>query len=185
MRILLALIASTLPVAFADWTDWSEVKMRRDPVVAYRAVLSGENLVIEVRHSEGWHTYALDNLERARERSGKETPETELPTRIAVAGGLRVVGPWLQSSPKDLSQTDINWFTWGFEGTARFAAKVERTGTGAEAVITINAQACNASTCAMVDRLEIKVPLDAPGAPATVELKDMVEGRANAENEDK
>ena len=108
LRILLVFIAAALPVAFADWTEWSEVKMRRDPVVAYRAALSGENLVIEVRHSEGWHTYALDNVERARERSGKETPETELPTRIAVEGGLRVAGPWLQTNPKDLSQTDIN-----------------------------------------------------------------------------
>jgi len=92
------------------------------------------------------------------EAGGRATARHEKDTRIEVSGGLEVIGKWRQSPPKDLSQREINWFTWGFEGVTLFAAKVKKTG-GAECLITIYAQACKATTCAMVDDLEIRLPL--------------------------
>jgi len=37
----------------------------------------------------------------------------EKDTQIEIAGDLAVVGKWRQSRPKDLSQREINWYTWG------------------------------------------------------------------------
>jgi len=74
-----------------------------------------------------------------------------------------------------LSQPDINWFTLGFEGVSLFATKAKKTGA-AEALIRINAQACNATTCAMVDDLEIKLSIAAAGnSLADFDLTQLIE----------
>jgi hypothetical protein len=147
------------------WTAPADVKKGKMKVASYRARLAGDVLVIEVTHEAGWHTYALDNLERAKKRAGEPPLGIEKDTQIEIAGDLTVVGPWRQSRPKDLSQREINWYTWGFEGVSLFAAKVKKNGD-AKGRVTINAQACKATTCAMIDDLEInltKSELDAPG----------------------
>jgi hypothetical protein len=144
--------------AAAEWTEPQEVRMRRDHVLTYRAMLAGDTLIIEAVHEEGWHTYAMDNIARAREASGKEKPDCELPTRIEVTGALSVIGPWRQSDPQDLSNTDIKWYTYGFEDTTYFAATVKR-GEGEDATVRIDAQACNESKCSMVDGLELTLNL--------------------------
>ncbi len=161
--LLAFLIVVTPTISAAEWSGKAEVGRREGTVVSYRAKLDGNILVVEVTHSPGWHTYAMDNVERARKKTGKAKPETELPTRVALSGGLKAVGKWYQSKPKELSQPDIRWYTWGFEGTARFAVKVERV-KGANATITINGQACNASSCSMIDNVTLSLPL-APDAP--------------------
>lgn len=145
------------------WTTPAVVRHRDTPVVSYRASLQGDILVIEATHEPGWHTYALDNIERAKKKTGKEKPETELPTRIRIEGGLEQVGHWYQTLPKDLSQPDLFWYTWGFEDRSIFAAKVEKR-LDAAAVITIDGQACNASSCKMVDGIQIVLPLSAQSA---------------------
>jgi hypothetical protein len=142
------------------WTPPVAAMRRTLKVASYRARLTGDGLLIEVTHEPGWHTYALDNLERARKKAGEPPLGIEKSTRIEVSGGLKVAGKWRQSPPKDLSQPEIKWFTWGFEGTALFAIKVQRSGEVKEALITINGQACKATTCAMIDELEIRLPFD-------------------------
>lgn len=140
------------------WTDGIAVGRRDKIVVTYRARLQGDWLIVEAAHAPGWHTYAIDNVRRAAEASGKDKPETELPTRFDVGGGLRTVGNWLQEKPKNLTNRSIRWFTWGFEGVARFAIRVERR-EGASATVIVNGQACDAKACVIVEDVSIKIAL--------------------------
>jgi hypothetical protein len=154
--LIAALVVMTLSfhVAPAFASDWSEpvvVNRRREGmVVSYRAKIDAGYLVVEAKHGKGWHTYTMDNVARAQKKSGKEKPETELPTVIEVSGGLKTSGDWFQSTPKDLSMVSIKWYTWGFVDTSYFAIKAEAI-DGPTARLTISAQACNASSCSMVD----------------------------------
>jgi hypothetical protein len=158
------------------WTPPVAAMRRTLKVASYRARLAGDVLVIEATHEPGWHTYALDNLERAKKRAGEPPLGIEKSTQIEVDGGLKVAGRWRQSPPKNLSQPEIKWFTWGFEGTALFAVKVERSGVGKEAVIRINGQACKATTCALIDDLEIRLPLDSGSlGSASFDLAALIE----------
>ena len=145
-------------VCVAQWSEAVEFRRREDVLVSYRAKLDGNMLIIEASHAPGWHTYAMDNVERARKKSGKDNPETELPTQIELSGELKVVGNWFQSEPKDLSQMEIRWYSWGFENVAWFAVEVEGV-EGGEATITISGQACDATSCISVDGLTISLPL--------------------------
>ncbi|MBT3271306.1 hypothetical protein HN371_29480 [Candidatus Poribacteria bacterium] len=190
LAILLLMVAcnSHTPPPAAQWSESIDVHHRERVVVSYRAKLDGDMLVIEATHAPDWHTYALDNVERAQEKSGRSKPETELPTRIDVTGGLRVVGNWFQSEPTDLSQADIHWYTWGFEDVAQFAAKTERA-EGAQAKLLINGQACDATACSMVDRVAISLPLPSEEqftagiANTNVELAQLVEATTSAEED--
>jgi hypothetical protein len=158
-----------------DWTPPVAAMRKTTKVASYRARLAGDTLLIEVTHEPGWHTYALDNLERAKKKAGEPPLGIEKSTQIEVSGGLRVVSKWRQSPPKDLSQPEINWFTWGFEGTTLFAARIERA-QGGEAVITINGQACKTTTCAMIDELEIRLALNTSGGGETkIDISQLVE----------
>ena len=177
---------AVLEAGAQEWSDPVVVRRRAEPVVTYRAMLDGDLLMVEADHAKGWHTFALDNVERARERSGNAKPETELPTRIRVAGGLKVAGNWYQTPPDDLSQEAIRWYTWGFNGKAVFAVRVKRA-EGAEAVITVNGQACDASACQMVRDAALKLPLPAAGAATkltpSANLSEMIEVAAPAADE--
>ena len=130
--------------------------------VTYRARVEGEWLVVEVHHEPGWHTYAMDNLIRAREKTGKKDPESELPTVITPGEGLTVDGVWRQSPPVDLSTPDIGWYTWGFEDRAFFAARINGDATLPTSV-TIDGQACTDSLCAWVEALEVPVESNEAG----------------------
>lgn len=166
---LLALLCPACVCAWSsEWTEPVEVHQRITPVVSYRAKLDGDILLIEAKHAPGWHTYAMDNIERACARTGKQSPETELPTVIRTSGALTAVGPWYQTKPKDLSQEEIKWYTWGFEGVSLFAAKV-RIGDGEDLKVIIDAQACNASSCKMIRNvlLSFPVPPHSAEGPAT------------------
>lgn len=158
--VLAALLAPEARVAFAE--DWSEpvtvMRRRQGMVVEYRAKIESGWLVIQAKHGEGWHTYSMDNPQRASKKTGKEKPDTELPTRFELTGGLEVAGDWHQSKPKDLSMTDIGWFTWGFEEISYFSVPVTKT-DGAEASIAIHAQACNINSCSMVEGQTITLSL--------------------------
>ena len=161
----LATLAACVVAALAapeQWTKPEEVLRGTELVVAYRARLDGDLLIVEARHNKPWHTYALDNPQRAKAAGGNTELGLELPTRIAVSGGLQVAGPWYQSEPLDLSDMEIGWRTWGFDEEAIFAARVTR-GDGEEATLTIDAQACSDSACRMVDRLVLSLPLPEGG----------------------
>ena len=62
-------------------------------LVMCRAKLSGDHLVVEVRATQGWHVYAMDNQRRAREAlAGRMSLGVEQDTEVLVSGGLKVVG---------------------------------------------------------------------------------------------
>lgn len=162
LALALHLGGALLPgIRAQDSPGEATVSHRGEVVVTYRARLAGEQLVVEARHQPPWHTYAMDNLERAQQASGKPEPETELPTRIEVSGGLEVTGGWRQTPPEELSQPEIRWYTWGFSDVAWFAVPVERQ-SGTQARVSISGQACTESQCARIDDLVLVVSLDAP-----------------------
>ena len=174
-KMILALAAWSVVAQAADWTQPVEVRHNSRPCVGYRARLSGEFMVIQATHEPGWHTYAIDNKQRADEKlAGRQSLGLEGPTEIKVSQGLEVAGPWYQSAPKDLSKPELLWFTWGFDGQALFVAKVRRTGTG-PAQISIGGQACMETTCKKIE-LAISLPLTAAGAP-DIDLKTLVRVR--------
>ena len=132
-----------------------EVWLGDDLAVTYLARIEGDWLVVEARHEPGWHTYAMDNPERAEQASARSTTEAELPTVITPSQEIVLAGPWLQTEPVDLSDPEILWYTWGFEGRSFFAARVERTEPGAW--VAVDAQACTDKLCAMVEDLRVPV----------------------------
>lgn len=140
--------------------------------VSYHARVEGDWLIVEATHEPGWHTYSMDNVKRAREKSGKAQPETELPTVITPQGGVTVRGEWRQSPPVDLSTPEIRWYTWGFEGRSYFAARVSEATLPAS--VLIDGQACTASLCAMVEELAVPVESSAPGGERSVDPESLV-----------
>ena len=179
--LFLVLLLIPTPALNADeWSEGAKVRYRERVVVSYRAKLDGNILVIEASHAPEWHTYAMDNVMRARRKSGRASPSTELPTQIELSGGLKVMGDWFQSKPNDLSQPELRWYTWGFGSIARFAAKVVRV-DGARATLTINGQACNATSCSRIDDLAISLALPsrkefaASAAKSSIDLSQLVE----------
>jgi hypothetical protein len=169
--IILTLIILDLAQAYA--TDWSEpitINRRREGmVVTYRAKIDSGYLIVEAKHGEGWHTYSMDNVARAQHKSGKEIPETELPTVIKVGDELKTFGAWFQTTPKDLTMQSIKWYTWGFVNTSKFAIKVNAI-EGSSTTLTISAQACNATQCSMVDAqtLTLNLPKNFSTTDATI-----------------
>ena len=169
---LATLIFASAPPAHAG--EWSETAvLRRDlrPLVSYRAKLEGEFLVVQADHEEGWHTCAMDNKIRAEEKlAGKQSLGIDAPTEISVTEGLELAGGWRQSPPADFSKPELRWFTWGFEESALFVAKVRRTGDG-PARISVRGQACSEASCQNIDlNLSLSLtswnPVAAAGASA-------------------
>lgn len=144
--------------SLSKWSEVTEVDFRRKLVVTYRAKLEGNYIIIEADHEKDWHTYSMDNKKRAAKKSGKQIPDTELQTTIELSGGLKIIGNWYQTVPEDLSQPEIRWYSWGFNGKVRFAAKVERT-DGDNVTIRINGQSCNESLCKMIEDVVVTLPL--------------------------
>jgi hypothetical protein len=181
--VLKALIGLSLARAEAtragEWTEPVEVRQELKRCVAYRARLSGEFLVIQATHEAGWHTYALDNKQRAQEKlAGRRSLGIDRPTEIGLTQGLEPAGPWYQTPPKDFSKPELRWFSWGFEGQALFVTKVRRSGAG-PARIAVRGQACTEATCKEID-LTISVPLTDPtseASPRDIDLKALVQVR--------
>lgn len=145
----------TAPVAPAadterGWSDPVPVGDEFEPLAHYRARLEADHLVIEVRHTKGWHSYAMDNEVRAAEKlQDVESLGIEEPTSFAVEGA-HVASGWWQTPPEDLSDEKIQWYTWGFNGKAVFVARIGDFGSD-PIVIGIFGQICNAETCRSVD----------------------------------
>lgn len=166
--ILLALVATLSQ----QGDNGVEVWLDDLHAVSYRARVEGDWLIVAATHEPGWHTYAMDNLRRAREKTGEADPETELPTVIVAGDGRQIEGDWRQSEPKDLSTPEIRWYTWGFEGRSYFAVRVEEPKLPAS--VHIDAQACTESLCAWVDGLEVPVEVAEPGGESWVDPESLV-----------
>ncbi len=141
--------------------------------------MAGEFLIVQATHEPGWHTYAMDNRQRAKEKlAGRESLGIDAPTEIRLTQGLELAGPWYQSPPKDYSKPELLWFTWGFEGQALFVAKVRRSGAG-PGRIAVAGQACTETTCKQIE-VAISLPLDranAHGERSDLDFKALVRVR--------
>jgi DsbC/DsbD-like thiol-disulfide interchange protein len=181
MSILKSVILLSFTCARAAWSgEWSEpVEVRHDEnlCLSYQARLDGPFLVVRAKIESGWHTFAMDNRQRAEEKlAGRRSLGIDHPTEILLSGGLEKMGPWFQTPPKDFSKPELRWFSWGFEQQALFATKVRRT-PGATR-ITIRGQACTDTICKNID---VAIPLPPTGAtdaePSDVNLKTLVQVR--------
>lgn len=166
MRYLSLLALSVAPAVLAtEWSKPAEIVVDDTVCATYEARLdSAGDLVVRVRLAEGWHTFALDNDVRAKEKlAGRKALSADQPTVFTLTGGLAVAGPWRQAALKDFSQPDLRIFSWGFEKEALFAVKTERR-EGTWARIAIRAQACTPSICKNI-QAELAVNLAAPATP--------------------
>ena len=177
IRILVSLVLCLAAVAAADWSAPAQVLHELKPVLTYRARIDGSYLIVDAAIEPGWHTFAIDNEERAKEKlAGKASLGIDQPTRFSVSNGLEVIGPWYQLQPADFSKPQLRWYSWGFEKQAVFAAKVRRAGAG-PAEVGIRGQACTDKTCKNIDlSLQVAVPASITGATPAV-FKSMVEAR--------
>ena len=166
------------PVFCGEWTPEAHASRNGRSLASYRAKLDGDYLVVQVKTADGWHTYAMDNKQRAKEAlAGKMSLGVEENTQVTVSQGLQVTGPWYQSEPKDFSQPKLRWFTWGFDGPALLAARVKRSGTG-PAVVAIHAQICDSVSCRAVET-RLAVPLPPAGAKTELDIRTLTKVRAD------
>src|SRR5882724_10547212 len=171
---MIACIASLQAAGPGAWSAPAEVRSDDNLCLTYQARLDGAYLVIHAKVEPGWHTFAMDNKQRAEEKlAGKKSLGIDQPTEFTLSGGLVAAGPWYQTSPKDFSKPQLRWFSWGYEGEATFAAKVRRTGSG-PAKIAVRGQACTEVTCKNIDAA-ISLPISsAAGEPSDLNLKSLV-----------
>jgi hypothetical protein len=173
-----------LPAAFllasaisaADWSQPAEVRYEDAVVISYTARVDGPYLVVRANIGQGWHTFALDNVQRVQEKlAGKPALSMDRSTEIA-ATGLQVDGPWHQSPPKDFSRPNLRMFSFGFDRDAIFAAKVRPAGTG-PVKLRIRGQACTETVCKNID-VPLTVTLPAKlAASADLKLNELVQAR--------
>jgi hypothetical protein len=171
-------MALTVSAVAADWTQPVDVLFEDQKCVTYRARLSGDTLIVQARVHPPWHTFVMDNRQRAAEQlAGRRSLGIDLPTEIRVTGGVETLGPWHQTPPKDFSDPGMRWFSWGYDGEALFAAKVRRSGEG-PARIAIRGQACTNAVCRNID-VEISLPLPnkAPDDDTPFDLTSLVRVR--------
>jgi len=163
----------------AEWSEPADVHHEETLCLSYRARLDGSYLVVRAKIEPGWHTFAMDNKQRAEDKlAGKRSLGIDHPTEITLTGGLEVTAPWLQSPPKDFSKPELRWFSWGFEREAVFVAKIRRTGT-TPARLAIRGQACTETTCKNID-VELSLPpvkTSASAGGAEINLKDLIQVR--------
>ncbi len=151
-----ALAASALS---GEWTQPVEVRSQETLCISYQARFDGPFLVVRAKIEPGWHTFAMDNKQRAEEKlAGKRALSVDRATEIDLTGSLETVAPWYQSPPKDFSRPQLRWFSWGFEREAIFVTKIRQSGTG-PAQIAIRGQACTETVCKNIDAI-ISLPVN-------------------------
>ena len=178
MRLLLAALIASSAFA-ADWTQPVEVRQDDNLCLTYQARLDGPYLVIRAKIESGWHTFALDNKQRADEKlAGKPALSVDRPTSFTITGGAAIDGAWYQTAPKDFSRPQLRWFSWGFDREAVFAAKVKRI--SAEPVeVAVRGQACTETVCKNIETsITITAPPEATSA-AEIDLKSLTQVRVN------
>jgi len=173
MKIAILLTLVACGAWAADWSAPAEVHHEDALVISYTARVDGPYLVVRANIGQGWHTFALDNVQRVKEKlAGKPALSLDKSTEIT-ATGLQVEGPWRQSSPKDFSRPELRMFSFGYDHDALFAAKVRTGGTG-PAKLRIRGQACTETVCKNVDvALTVAVPAKAE-ASSEVKVSELV-----------
>src|SRR5262245_44498125 len=98
IRKVAVVIACSSLASAGDWSAPVDVLHELKPCITYRAKIDGDILVIEAALQSGWHTFAIDNEQRAAEkRAGKPSLGIDQPTQIKLANGLELAGSWYQS----------------------------------------------------------------------------------------
>lgn len=167
--VLAAVLFSIANANASGWTEPVEVRQEENLCLTYQAKLEGSLLIVRAKIEPGWHTFAMDIKKRADEKlAGKTSLGIERGTEFLLSGGLKTVGPWYQSAPKDFSKPEIRYFSWGYEQQATFAAKVARTGAG-PVRIAVRGQACTETICKNIDAT-ISLALDAVHAAGDPEI---------------
>ncbi|MDQ6705441.1 MAG: protein-disulfide reductase DsbD N-terminal domain-containing protein [Acidobacteriota bacterium] len=159
----------------AEWSDPVEVHYDEKRCVTYRAQWTGGVLEVQATLDPGWHTFAMDNKERQREKlAGKPSLGIEKATEIEVGGGLAATGTWLQSPPKNFSKPELRYYSWGFDNQAVFAVKARPVGSG-PARITVRGQACSDAICKNID-IPILLPVTSAkrASAADLDLKSLI-----------
>jgi hypothetical protein len=161
----------------AEWSNAVEVRHEENLCVSYQARLDGPFLVVRANLESGWHTFAMDNKQRAEEKlAGKRSLGIDHPTEIVLTGGLATIGPWYQSPPKDFSRPELRWYSWGFERQALFVTKIRKMGAG-PARIAIKGQACTETICKNID-VALSFPLaNTDTNQSEIDLKSLVQVR--------
>jgi hypothetical protein len=177
LKALAVLIAARAWAAQpGDWSEAVEIRHEDDLCVAYQARQDGAFLVVRATLGSGWHTFAMDNKQRAEEKlAGKPPLSIDRSTEITPATGLETAGPWYQSAPKDFSRPELRWFSWGFDRQALFAVKIRRLGA-ATARLALRGQACTETICKNID-VTIVLPLSNSNNPSSIDLKSLVQVR--------
>ena len=166
---LLAFVASA-----ADWSQPAEIRHEDTVVVSYTARVDGPYLVVRAKIAQGWHTFALDNVQRVQEKlAGKPALSMDRSTEIAVTG-VQLESPWRQTPPQNFSRPELRMFSFGYDHEGLFAAKIRPT-HASSANIRIRGQACTDSICKNID-VAFAVPVPAkPGAVVETKLDGLVE----------
>jgi hypothetical protein len=178
LGMLVLVAASASAAGPGAWTDPVEVRHEETLCLSYRARLDGPFLVVQVTLEPGWHTFAMDNRQRAEEKlAGKKSLGIDHPTEIAVSGAMAVAGPWYQTPPKDFSRPELRWFSWGFERQALFAAKVHPSGAGAVRM-AVRGQACTDTICRNIDVTIVLPPAKKQaGDSSEIDLNTLVKAK--------
>jgi hypothetical protein len=161
----------------ADWSAPAEVRHEDALAVAYAARVDGPYLVVKATVGQGWHTFALDNVQRVEEKlAGRPALSMDKSTEIALSGGLAIEGSWRQAAPKEFSRPELRMYSFGYDQEALFAAKVRRAGAG-PAKVRVRGQACTETVCKNVDvTLTVAAPAKL-GAAAETKVDTLVAAR--------
>ena len=167
MPVRILLLMAGLAASAAEWSKPVDVLVDDVVCASYKARVDAEGrLTVSLTLAEGWHTFAMDNSIRANEKlAGKKALGMDRPTSFAVSGGLAVDGPWMQPALMDFSKPELRIYSWGFEKSAVFAAKVKRVGSEKVARIGIKAQACTPAICKDISK-ELELDLGLAAGPA-------------------
>ena len=154
-------------------TKWVQTGTSLKGEVSFEVKLVGDYLIVEASHATGWHTYSMDNAVRAREAAGdQKILGVEQGLEIAISGGVKPVTPWRQSKPKEFTDLDQKWFSFGFDGKAIFARKVEPNGAK-DVFVEIRGQVCNSQTCRPVN-VGLRIP-NVKDSKSKLDLDQLVE----------
>jgi hypothetical protein len=97
IKLVFVVLGVAHAASSAEWSNAVEVRHDENLCVSYQARLDGPFLVVRASLESGWHTFAMDNRQRAEEKlAGKKSLGIDHPTEIVVTGGLEAVGPWYQ-----------------------------------------------------------------------------------------
>ena len=160
----------------ADWSQPAEVRHEDALVISYTARLDGPYLVVRANIGQGWHTFALDNVQRVEEKlAGKPALSMDRSTEIAVAG-VQVEGPWHQIAAEGFlapRAADVQ---------LRLRPRRSLRGEGpadpaGSAKLRIRGQACTETVCKNIDvPLTVAVPAKS-GPAAEVKVANLTAAR--------